>query len=67
MNWPFRMPDPAPLRPYSRCVGRPAFIDSRRGKAERFSDCYTMFKNTTLISRYAGCHPTGVVGDTVFC
>jgi len=26
--WACRSPDPVPSRPYSRCVGRPAFIDS---------------------------------------
>jgi hypothetical protein len=30
--WACRSPDPMPSRPYSRCVGRPAFIDeSSRG------------------------------------
>jgi len=28
---PRRSPGPAPPRPYSRCVGRPAFIDSSDG------------------------------------
>jgi hypothetical protein len=26
-SWVRRSPDPAPPRPYSRCVGRPAFLD----------------------------------------
>jgi len=38
-----RSPDPVPSRPYSRCVGRPAFIDAsdrgkllRRGSPDRY-------------------------------